>query len=419
VSARPPGLSGWRDPSVLAAGGLALAAGFAQFGVTTVLAEVAAAFGQAPPGDGLAAEVGMAATQLGIGLAIIRLASLASLPVAGIADRLGRRRVALTCAAIGLAVTAAAALSPTFWVFVAIIAVARPLLTGTFSVANVIAAEETHVGARAAAIALVGAAYSLGSGVVAVTRGITGGALGFRGVLLMALVPLALLPLLGRAMRETPRFSAIGAGVVRHRLGAVPRPLVGRLALLSVLAVVLGFVVGPVFTYLFVYGEGVLGESPARMAWLVLAAGPVGLVGLLIGRCSADRVGRRPTAAFSTFIVGLGGLIAYRGSFAMLAAGYLVVIAAAAAFTPSGGALGAELFPTSVRATTAGWLSATGVLGSVTGLATFGVLADELGSFAEAATLLSVPALLAAALYLILPETRGRELEETAPEPES
>jgi len=53
-------------------------------------------------GTTFADQAGLSGTQLGIGLAVIRLASLGALPLAGAADRLGRRRVLLlTCALAG------------------------------------------------------------------------------------------------------------------------------------------------------------------------------------------------------------------------------------------------------------------------------------------------------------------------------
>src|ERR687888_522192 len=69
-------LYGWRHPAILTAAGLAVAAGFAQFGVTTTLADVAKAFGQ-PGSDGsVTAQVGLSFTTLGLGLGIIRLAAV-------------------------------------------------------------------------------------------------------------------------------------------------------------------------------------------------------------------------------------------------------------------------------------------------------------------------------------------------------
>lgn len=409
-------LVGWRDPAVLTAAAFAAAAGFAQFGVTAALGDVAAAFGQDAPVSGVAAQVGMSATTLGIGLAVIRLAGLASMPVAGLADRFGRRRLLLGFTLAGLAITAAAAVVTVFWAFVVVLAAARPLLTGANALAGVIAAEETASRSRAAALALVGAAYSLGTGAISVLRGVAGEALGFRGVFALALVPLVGLAVFARHARDTPRFQAARA-MERRRLGVIPRADLPRLLLVALLTAAVGLVVGPVFTYLYVYGERVLGASAGQMAILVLVAGPAGLVGLLAGRVAADRAGRRITATVAMVLLGAGGMIAYSDGQTYLAVGYLMAVFAAAAVIPSGGALDSEIFPTSIRATAAGWVAAAAVAGSVAGLAIFGILADATGTFRAAAITVSLPAMLLAGAYFWLPETRGMELEQTAPEP--
>ena len=48
---------------------------------------MAKAFGETGGGTSTVARVGLSGTTLGIGLAIVRLASLASLPLAALADR--------------------------------------------------------------------------------------------------------------------------------------------------------------------------------------------------------------------------------------------------------------------------------------------------------------------------------------------
>jgi MFS family permease len=165
-------LHGWRDPAILATGAFAAAAGFAQFGATSALADVARSFGKpSPTGTSVGAEVGLSFTVLGVGLGTIRLAALGSLPLAAMADRVGRRRVMLGCTALGLAVTALAALGPSHWWFVALFALGRPCWRARTPAAGVIAAEETRSRDRAKAIALVTAAWGGGTGLVAVVRG--------------------------------------------------------------------------------------------------------------------------------------------------------------------------------------------------------------------------------------------------------
>jgi MFS family permease len=418
-----PRLHGWLHPAVLSAAALSAAAGFAQFGAIAALGDIAAAFGEVAETGSVAEQAGLSGTVLGLGLALIRLASLASLPLAGMADHLGRRRVLLWCCALGLALTAAAAASPSYWWFVAAFALARPLLSATNAVAGVVAAEETPSADRARAIALITAGYGIGAGLTALIRGIGDGAVGFRLLFVLALVPLLLIPLVARILEEPERFTTVrratDVGRVPRRglLFDVLRPaLRRRLLTLAGLAFAIAAIASPLTGYLFVYGENVLRMAPSTVALAVFAAGPVGLMGLLLGRWAADRVGRRWTGGLAQAIVAVAAVITYSGSPTAVVGGYLLNVVAASAYAPAMGALSSELFPTSLRATAAGWLTCAGVLGAVTGLLVFGLLIDAFDGFASAALVVAAPVLLASAAFTLLPETRGMELEESAPE---
>jgi MFS family permease len=401
---------GWLTAPILAVSGLSVASGLAQFGVTAVIGDVAAAFGQVGTGDDLASQIGLPATTVGLALALVRLASLAALPATAIADRVGRRRMVLGMTAVGLGLTTLAALAPGFWWYVALVAMARPALSGVNAVAGVVAAEETRTRDRSAAIAVVTAAYGLGAGLIVVGRSLAGSLATFRTVTAAALLPLLLLPLLARRTREP----AIARDTVRGTgmLGAVPRPHIRSVALLSLLSGMIALATGPAFSYLFVYGERVLGVSPGLLALLVVLAGPTGLVGILVGRAAADRIGRNIAAGVSMGATGLAVAWAYGGTAFQLATGYLLAIMTSSSFAPPTGALGAELVPTRIRATLAGWVTFAGVLGAVVGISGFGVLADATGGFDGAARIIGLVTLVASAGFLLLPETRDVELED-------
>ena len=82
---------------------------------------------------------------------------------------------------------------------------------------------------------------------------------------------------------------------------------------------------------------------------------------------------------------------------------------------PRDRALVNELFPTTVRASAAGWALAAGVLGAVTGLVVFGAVAGAGHRFAVAGLVTFVPPALLMVLFWLLPETRGREPEDLWP----
>ncbi|MPZ73390.1 MAG: MFS transporter [Nitriliruptorales bacterium] len=415
-----PRLYGWLHPSVLAAAALSVASGYAQFGVVTALGDIAAAFGEEGGGGSVAVDLGLSATTLGLGLGLIRLASLGGLPVSALADRFGRKLVLIAASAVGLACTAAASLAGTYWLFIALFALGRPLLSATNAVVGVIAAEETRVADRAKAIALITAAYGVGAGIPALVRAVTPEAFGFRGLFALCVVPLLALPLLARFVEEPDRYTTLEriAGGSRLGLGAIHRDYRRRLVLVCALTVAATFVTGPINGYVFAYSENILGVSRTFTFLVVLSAAPLGLMGLLVGRWTADVWGRRTTCVTMHIAVGLAGILTYTGGLGVAVAGYLMGIVAGSAYAPAIGALSAEIFPTLERATAAGWLTAASALGAVAGLFFFGVIADSTGGFVAAAVTVSLPVALTAPLYLGLPETRGMELEESAPEPE-
>ncbi|HEV3265333.1 MAG TPA: MFS transporter, partial [Acidimicrobiales bacterium] len=144
-------LRGWNDPAVLGVALVAVAVGFGQFGLTATLGNVARHFGHLVNGRPLTDQAGLSGTQLGLGLAVIRLASLGGLPLAGLADRVGRRRILLVACGLGLAATAGSVAAPGYWSFVVVFALGRPFLSAASALAQVQAAELTSSAQRASA----------------------------------------------------------------------------------------------------------------------------------------------------------------------------------------------------------------------------------------------------------------------------
>jgi MFS family permease len=425
VSANEPSSSArirlhrWTDGVVVAVALAALASGFGQFGVVAALGDVAKGFGQVTHGATVADQAGLSGTELGIGLAIIRLASLGALPVSGLADRFGRRSILLVTLALGLGLTALAAASPSFWWFVAIFACGRPLLSATNVLSEVTAAEHTGQDDRAKAVALVVAGYGVGAGLTALLHSLWIGTLGFRGLFALALVPLVLLPAVSRRVTEPDRFalSAAGAEHPLPVLGAVGTRFRRRLGTVALIAFTISVITGPANSFVFLYAQNIVHLSGGVTAAMVAGAGLSGVGGLLLGRWLADRYGRRPAGTIGLVGLGCFGVVAYSGSGTALAVGYILGVLSGSVLAPGLGALVNELFPTSVRASVGGWWVAAGVAGAAVGLVSFGAFADVGNRFALAAVVAFLPASVAAAALLwLVPETRGRELEQLWPE---
>jgi len=411
-------LHGWHDRAILGVALAALASGVGQFGVVAALGDVARTFGQVTHGTSLTDQAGLSGTELGIGLAVIRLSSVLGLPLTGLADRVGRRRMLLVTVIIGLAVTVTAAASPGYWWFVAVFALGRPFLSATNALAQVVAAEQTGSGQRARAVALVTAGYGVGAGLTAVLHSLASASLGFRGVFALAVVPLALVPLIARWVSEPDRFAVAAAARDHPRpvLGAVSPRFRARLAVLVAITLAVALVTGPANTFVFLYAQNIRHLAGGLTAVMVVAAGAFGLGGLLVGRWLADHLGRRPTGALGLVGIAACATLAYSGSSLALVVGYVLGVLAGSVLAPAAGALVNELFPTAVRASVAGWLLVAGVLGAVGGLVAFGAVADLGNRFSLAAVVLFSPAALAAGLFWCVPETKGREPEDLWPD---
>src|ERR1700731_3025671 len=183
---------------------LALFAGFAQFGAVASLADVAKHFGHAPQSSSLTGQVGLSGSVLGLGLAILRISSLGALPLASLADRLGRIRLVRQTLWLGLAITAAAALSPNYWIFVAFFALGRPLLSTASTLLQVMTVELSSTRQRVGRLAFVAPGPGAGAGLSAVLHGIIRSPAPFRLLFALAIVPVVIVAALLRWVPEPP-----------------------------------------------------------------------------------------------------------------------------------------------------------------------------------------------------------------------
>jgi len=404
---RPGAVSG----TVVAVAIVAMATGYGQFGAVSALGQVATAFGHPVHAGTVAEEAGLSGLLLGVGLAILRLASLLGLPLAASADRLGRRRTLVGWSLLGLSLTMAAAASPSYWWFVAIFAVGRPFLSAAAALGPVLVSELCTPRTRARALSVVSAGYGLGAGLNALLHSALRGVAGFRVLFVTCAVPFAVVALLARRIPEPMQPGR--AEEERPRFGGVGRQATGRLAVVMGLIFATSMTSAPASSFVFVYAENVVHLGRTAESSMILLAAASGLAGLLLGRRVADRLGRRPAVAVGAVGVALSAILLYSGSAWAVVGGYLSAVLATGFLAPAGTALPNELFATSVRASVAGWGIVASVLGAIIGLLSFGLVADASGSFEVAALLVSLPILGVLLLIGRVPETRGVVLSGT------
>ena len=366
----------------------ALLAGFGQFGAVASLNDVARHFGHLSSHGSLQSVVGLSGSMIGVGLATLRLASLAALPLASLADRWGRTKVLRRTMTVGLLATAAASTSPSYWFFVLCFALARPLLSAASALVQVITVELSATSQRIHRLAIMAAGAGLGAGLSAVLHGIIRGPDSFRWLFAVAFAPaLFISPLLGSIPEPAHERSPASFA----RLASVPGEIRGHLAVVATVAFAVGMITGPANGFAFVYGEGILQISPRVVAAVVALSSLTGLGGLLISRSLARTLGRRWTVVIGVLGSGLTSAYAYSGGRFSFVAGYLVGVGAAGVLAPAATAISTEIFSHSHRATAAGWVVVAGVLGATAGLGLFGWVGDAVHS--SGVSVLRIPAL--------------------------
>jgi MFS family permease len=344
-------------------------------------------------------------------LAVVRIGVLATVVLTALADRHGRRRMLLGATAVGCVVTALGALAPDLAVLAGAQIVVRALVATSTVVIAVIAVEEMPAGARAFGISLLGLSGAFGVGICSMVLPLAD--LGTRGWRLVSVVALAGLPMvaaMGRHLPESRRFEATHQAVALAGHGR-------RLLLLSCTAFLLAVFSTPASQLMNEFLRDERGFSASRIMVFTLLTKTPGFVGVVAGGRIADVHGRRIVG--SVAVVGGAFLTAWMvlsSGWSMWALSLISAIVSAAAI-PALGVYGPELFPTSLRGRANGLITVAGVLGTVGGLLTAGILTDRWGGLGRPLLLLCLgPVLMAVLILAAYPETSRQQLEELNPE---
>ncbi len=347
----------------------------------------------------------------GIGVAVIRVAALGSMPMLRLADRVGRRQMLLVSILAFTIATAATSLAWGLVSFVVFQMLARLFLATEESLSGIVISEEVRPDRRGAGLTLLGVIAMAGFGLVALMLLVVPlTPLDWRILYLAALPPLLAVAWLRRSLRETAAFTvAQEEDRVQARfwpeVDAAHRPLLWRITFVLGTH---GMLATPMFFYAAELAQDGYGWE-GLFTVIVIAAGPATLLGYVAGGRVSDRVGRRPVVIVSSLVVLLGIALVFSEQRALFAPGFFVLTGADAALASVRPAYLSELFPTEVRATLLSFVFAVIVAAGSLGLVVVGALE---GTVSTSAAIFGLAAVMIAGLLAMrgLPETAGTDV---------
>lgn len=350
-----------------------------------------------------------------LGAVTLLAAAVGGVAFGVIADRIGRKRALMAAVLIYSVFTAACGFAQT----VPQLAVFRILLGlgmgGEWATGVALVSETFPARHRGKALAFVQSAWAIGYGLAAAVNLVVMPVWGWRGVFFVGVLP-ALFTLWIRRKLEEPEMWRRTPAAERGRVGAL---FTGDRARVTVFIILMNacclFGWWGLNTWVPAYlnlpvERGGVGLSSSTMSWFVI----VMQVGMWLGYVSfgyiADAIGRKP--AYVMFVVMAAVLLPLYG--ALREPWMLLMLGPAVAFFGTGyysgfGAVIAELYPTSVRATAAGVGYNVGRVASAAAPFVVGSLAGSRG-FGAAFAITGAAFLLAAVMWIGIPATANREL---------
>jgi putative MFS transporter len=282
----------------------------------------------------------------------------------------------------------------------------------------VIASEEFPADRRGAVIGVVAAFSSLGAiTCAALVPFLLRSPYGWRTVYFVAILPLLTLAYARRGLKETRRFEEQGpapAGRSVFHVWSTPhRKRVMQLGAIWFLSYI---ATQNTVTFWKDFAVTERGLSDGEVGGAIALAAVIAMPAVFLVGKAMDRIGRRPAAALvlSASALGTWGCYTLEG-WGVLTAALVLGIFASSAHLPVLSAITTELFPTAMRADGFAWSNnLVGRAGYVLSPAILGYLASSLGWGPVIRATAIFPLVCIALIYRLLPETRGRPLEETA-----
>jgi putative MFS transporter len=298
--------------------------------------------------------------------------------------------------------------------------VARVFLIGEYAVAMVYAAEEYPAERRGMVIGVIQGCASLGAITCAiVVPFLLQTPLGWRSVYLVGTVPLVIIAIARRSLRETERFAreAADGRTCDTSFGRILRtPYRARVLQMAAIWALTLFCTQNAVTFWKEFALAERAMSDAEVGRALAIASLASLPLLFFAGKALDVFGRRLGAAFAFTLAAAGVVGSYTlASDVALTIALVIGIFGTGAVLPVLNTYTAELFPTELRSEAFAW--SNNLIGRTAYLISPLVLGWSASSFGWGPTLATTaifPLLALALILALLPETVGRELEETS-----
>lgn len=367
----------------------------------------------------LRADFGLSFAQGASMVAIINVGTILAWLLIRKADRWGRKRVLMITIGGYTIFTLLSGLAPNAVLFTVAQLIARVFLIGEWAISMVYAAEEFPAARRGMVLGVLQGFSSLGSvvcaGVVPVLLTLPWG---WRTVYFVGAVPLVLVMVARRSLRETQRFQDREETdePAPSLMSFWQSPYRKRMLQLAAIWFLTYLCTQNAITFWkeFAVAERGLtdGQVGASITIAALASMPlVFAAGKLL-----DMIGRRRGAVVIYLLTAAGCVLAYTlTSHAALTGALVLAIFGVSAVLPVLNSYNTELFPTALRGDAFSWSNnLLGRIGYVLGPILVGQLAGTWGIGPVLAGTAVFPVMALILIWLWLPETRGKELEETS-----
>jgi putative MFS transporter len=359
-------------------------------------------------------------TQVGVLAGVTNFGTVLAYLLVRRADRWGRRRV-MAITIVGYTITSlltAAARGPVS--FALLQCLARVFLIGEWATAMVYAAEEFPARKRGSVVGIIQAVGSFGAIMCAgVVPMLLKTSLGWRSVYVVGAVPLVFIAFARRTLRESARFEQARSEGRTEDRGFFYLWKTGHRARMLQLGLIwsLTYVCTQnTVTFFKAFAVAERGWTDSQVGKSVSIAAVLSLPLLFFVGRLLDRAGRRIGAlvVYGALVFGCLGAFTLPSRLAVTVSLIFAVFSQSAVLALLNAYTG-ELFPTELRGDAFAWVNnLLGRIGYVISPVVLGAVAESVGWGPAVASTTIFAAAALACLWLWLPETRGRELEDTA-----